>query len=121
MTYSISKDFAFSASHSLDGLPADHQCARVHGHNYLVRIEVAAATTDAVGFVMDYGDLAFVKHLIDDTLDHRHLNPILAPLNPTAENLATWLHTRTAERLPADVTLAIGVSETPKTWAWYRP
>ena len=40
--YRISKEFHFSASHQLIGLPEDHQCARLHGHNYIVVVELTA-------------------------------------------------------------------------------
>ncbi|HUM68046.1 MAG TPA: 6-carboxytetrahydropterin synthase, partial [Chloroflexota bacterium] len=36
--YTISKQFHFSASHQLNGLPLEHQCARLHGHNYEVEL-----------------------------------------------------------------------------------
>lgn len=122
MTYTIEKDFAFSASHVLTGLPEGHQCGRLHGHNYVVRVRLAGAKLLDVGFLFDYGDLGPVKKLIDDTLDHRHLNDVMAA-NPTAENLAHYL-ARIASgllALPDDVQVSVGVSETPKTWAWWTP
>jgi len=61
MIATITKDFAFSASHRLDGLPEGHQCARYHGHNYLVRVEIEG-TVDKVGFVVDYGALKPFGH-----------------------------------------------------------
>ncbi len=33
--FTITKEFHFSASHQLSHLPEDHQCARLHGHNYV--------------------------------------------------------------------------------------
>ncbi len=116
----ITKEFAFSASHVLDRLPEGHQCARLHGHNYRVVLELAApesALTDA-GFVRDYGDLAPFKEWIDEVLDHRHLNDALDG-SPSAENLAVWIFRRWIGRFPELV--AVRVSETPKTWAAYRP
>ena len=74
MSYTISKDFAWSASHVLDGLPDGHQCGRLHGHNYVARVILTSDTLDATGFVVDYGELGFVKDFIDNTWDHRHLN-----------------------------------------------
>ena len=46
--YTISKDFAWSASHVLDGLPKGHQCGRLHGHNYVARIELSGHTLDSM-------------------------------------------------------------------------
>lgn len=38
----ITKGFHFSASHVLDRLPSWHPCARMHGHNYVVVLELPA-------------------------------------------------------------------------------
>lgn len=123
MTYTIEKDFAFSASHVLEGLPEGHQCGRLHGHNYVVRLRLSGVHLLSVGFLYDYGNLAPFKHLLDATLDHRHLNDVMTD-NPTAEALAK--HLAGVARglltdLPRDVVLSVGVSETPKTWAWWTP
>ena len=115
--YRISKEFTFSASHRLDHLPAEHQCARLHGHNYIVVVELAAAALSPDGFVRDYHDLAALKAHIDAEFDHRHLNDVLAM--PTAENLARYFHDWARARWPE--VSAVRVSETPKTWAEYRP
>ena len=66
--FTITKEFAFSASHQLSRLPESHQCARLHGHNYVVRVELSAPALDANNFVRDYGELAELKRYIDDTL-----------------------------------------------------
>jgi 6-pyruvoyltetrahydropterin/6-carboxytetrahydropterin synthase len=125
VSFTISKRFEFAASHQLTGLPKDHQCARLHGHNYVVEVELAGDRLDATDFVLDYGKLAPVKAWIDDNLDHRHLNDVseLIGVNPTAERLAEMLHDVVTFEvgIPAGVSVAVGVSETPKTWAWYRP
>lgn len=116
--YRISKEFQFSASHQLNHLPADHQCARLHGHNYVVVIELAAAELNGDSFVRDYHELASLKAYIDDRFDHRHLNDVL-DTPPTAENLARHFFDWCRSRWPE--TSAVRISETPKTWAEYRP
>lgn len=115
--YIITKEFHFSASHILGGLPDGHPCGRMHGHNYIVKVELQAYRLDEKGFVIDYGDLSPLKHYIDRELDHRHLNDILR-VNPSAENLAKHLFDFCADIWPQ--TSAVWVSETPKTWAVYR-
>ncbi|MFE2728323.1 6-pyruvoyl tetrahydropterin synthase family protein [Kitasatospora sp. NPDC059327] len=119
MTLRISKQFAFSASHQLAGLPERHQCGRLHGHNYVVEIELSAGreALTGPGFVRDYGDLSSFKGWIDEWLDHQHLNEVVAE-NPTAENLAIWIYEQWIPEFP-ELT-AVRVSETPKTWAEYR-
>lgn len=122
-TYTITKDFAFSASHVLHGLPEGHQCGRLHGHNYLVRVSLTCDDLDPIGFVIDFGELAPVKRWIDDVLDHRHLNDVLTDLpNPTAEHMARHIGVNIIPALiglPPGVTVAVGVRETDKCWAWW--
>jgi len=117
--YTIAKQYHFSASHQLLHLSEDHPCARLHGHNYIVEIELQAETLNADGFVRDYRELDALKSYIDGELDHRHLNDILGDDQVTAEHMARhfydWSKARWLE------VVAVRVSETPKSWAEYRP
>lgn len=118
--HTISKQFAFSASHRLEGLPDEHPCSRLHGHNYIVELSLTG-TLDEVGFIVDYRELAPFKDYLDEQLDHQHLNDRLDG-NPTAENMAARLASWAVEHLdlPDNVhRLTVAVSETPKTWARY--
>lgn len=117
--YTITKEFHFSASHQLKALPVTHQCARLHGHNYVVVIELKSQDLTAHGFVRDYLDLAPLKAYIDERFDHRHLNDVLGDDMVTAERLAKHFHDWCKARWPE--VSAARVSETPKTWAEYRP
>lgn len=126
--FTISKEFHFSASHVLTGLPEDHPCGRVHGHNYIVRAGLGAGILDSHGFVVDYGELAPFRDRVE-AWDHRHLNslvPFTQPdgeqYSPTAERMAAYL----CDVLAGIVTgagwrnvhtVSVAVSETPKTWA----
>jgi 6-pyruvoyltetrahydropterin/6-carboxytetrahydropterin synthase len=91
----------------------------MHGHNYIVEIELQSETLDEYGFVLDYNDLDALKHFIDDTLDHRHLNDVLGHDNTTAENLAKYIYDWAKPQWSEVIELR--VSETPKTWASYKP
>jgi 6-pyruvoyltetrahydropterin/6-carboxytetrahydropterin synthase len=117
--YRITQEFHFSASHRIPGLPETHPCARLHGHNYIVEVELASETLNAVGFVRDYHELAPLKAHIDGDLDHRHLNDVLGEDCVTAERMARHFYDWCAARWPE--VSAVRVSETPKTWAEYRP
>lgn len=128
MIATISKDFGWSASHVLYGLPAEHPCGRMHGHNYTARVEITGVV-DTTGFVVDYGELRPFGEWIDRELDHRHLNDVLpAGCNPTAEHIAYELAGVLVTVVPALVVMRnsgarwrVGVSETAKTWAWHDP
>lgn len=115
--YLISKTFTFAASHQLGHLPTDHQCARLHGHNYSVEVVLASAGLDKRSFVVDYGELAPLKQFIEENLDHRHLNDVMH-CQTSAENIARWLFDKSREWFPH--TVAVRVSETPSTWAEFR-
>ena len=117
--YTIAKRFAFSASHIIGGLPADHPCGRLHGHNYEIKVILQAPALDAVGFVRDFHELAALRDFIEETLDHKHLNDVLGHDRTTSEVISRWLHDWCKERWPEVV--AVRVSETPRTFAEYRP
>lgn len=117
--YTIKKEFHFSASHQLKQMPDHHPCSRLHGHNYVVVIELKSEQLDQYGFVRDYLELAEFKRFIDHELDHRHLNEVLGDECTTAERLARYLFDWAHARWPE--VSAVAVSETPKTWAEYRP
>lgn len=117
--FTITKQFQFSASHQLLQLPATHPCARLHGHNYVVEVELSSAELDGYGFVRDYNELDDLKQLIAEKFDHRHLNEVLGDDCVTAEQLCRWLFDWCNQHWPE--VSAVRVSETPKTWAEYRP
>lgn len=117
MSYTISKDFEFSASHVLSGLPEGHPCGRVHGHNFVVRVVLEAEKLNEVGFVLDYRDMSALKEYVDGVLDHRHLNDIVE-FNPTSENMCRHLF-YWCKDLRGWPIKRLGWSETPKTWAYY--
>lgn len=116
--YTISKSFSFSASHQLAGLPADHPCTRLHGHNYDVTLILGAEALDDTGFVVDYRALSSFKQYLDQHFDHQHLNDQV-DFNPTAENLAHFLYYVAVELFGGAIVQACRVSETPKTQATF--
>ena len=115
--YTIRKMFSFSASHILTGLEPGHQCMRMHGHNYVITVELKSYDLNDASFVLDYGKLKPVKDFIEGTLEHRHLNDIV-PGQPSAENIAKWLFYKFKPQFP--LLNAIEVKETDKTSARYE-
>ncbi len=96
----IGREVRFSAAHHLPHVPADHKCHRMHGHSYLVRVEVVGEVREPEGWVIDFGvlDEQLVEH-VRSRLDHRLLNDTIP--NPTAENLAQWCVRALAPHLAA--------------------
>jgi 6-pyruvoyltetrahydropterin/6-carboxytetrahydropterin synthase len=121
--YSITKKFTFDAAHQLEGLDPSHKCGRLHGHTYTVEVTIGSESLTEEGWVIDFGDLSWIKDFIDNELDHRNLNVFMK--QPTSENLAkyffgavlTWLVNRNYPHRPwID---CVRVSETPNTSAVY--
>ncbi len=66
-----------SCSKTYRDIPLGHRqpfhpghCSRIHGHNWAIRLTFAAKETDQNGFVVDFGDLKYIKTWIDENLDH---------------------------------------------------
>ncbi len=115
--FKISKKFTFSASHQLEGLPENHPCSRLHGHNYSVIVTLADKKLNKVGFVKDYRELESIKEYFDRVADHKHLNDVF-DFNPTAELLAAYFYSRFKLNHPQ--LFSVTVKETDKTSATYE-
>ena len=87
----ISKEFDFDAAHRLPNVPEGHKCGRMHGHTYRVQLQFGAYFDPAVGWFMDYADIASAWDPIGKTLDHHTLNDIPGLENPTTEVLVHWI------------------------------
>jgi 6-pyruvoyltetrahydropterin/6-carboxytetrahydropterin synthase len=114
----IFKEFTFEAAHRLPSVPAEHKCARLHGHSFRVEIHIRGAEDARLGWVMDFGDLKTAFQPLLDRLDHYYLNEIEGLENPTSEQLARWIWQRLAPRLPS--LSQVVVRETCTTGCIYR-
>lgn len=91
--YTVKVLTEFSAAHHLRGYVGD--CARVHGHNWKIEIEVKATHLNAIGMAMDFKDVKTAANNIIQRLDHQDINTLepFTEINPTAENLASYIYT----------------------------
>jgi 6-pyruvoyltetrahydropterin/6-carboxytetrahydropterin synthase len=128
-TVVISRRESFNAAHELrnpDLSEAENRrlygkCANLHGHNYLLEVEVEGPIDPTTGYVFDLKLLSDVisRRIIED-VDHRNLNtdvPWLEGLIPTAENLAVAFWERIRRELPEGSLRRLRVWETDKNWA----
>ncbi len=118
MVSTLFKDFNFEAAHRLPNVPEGHKCARLHGHSFMVRIEVTGEVDPYTGWVMDFSDIKAAFKPILDSLDHYYLNDIEGLENPTSEVLAHWIWQRLKPSLP--LLSAIRVKETCTAGCIYR-
>jgi len=87
----IFKVFQIEAAHRLPNVPADHKCARLHGHSFKIEVHVSGEVDPAAGWVHDFADLSAAFAPLYARLDHHYLNDIDGLENPTSENLAIWI------------------------------
>ena len=111
----------FSAAHALRGYPGD--CARTHGHNWIIDVFVRCTALDEIGIGIDFRTIKrHVKDVLKD-LDHVHLNdlPAFQDINPTSENIARFLYHELGQKLnsPHIRISKVKVSETPGAGAFY--
>src|ERR1039457_4607877 len=90
--FEVSVEYTFAAGHALRGYKG--KCENVHGHNYKVQLVVGGEQLDSAGLLMDFVEVKrTIKELVE-RLDHRFLNdvPPFDKLNPSAENISTYLY-----------------------------
>ncbi len=114
----IYKEFSIEAAHHLPNVPVGHKCRRLHGHSFLVRIEVSGEPDADTGWVMDFSDIKTAFQPIFDQLDHHYLNEVEGLENPTSENLAIWIWNKLKPALPA--LSSVEVKETCTSGCIYR-
>lgn len=102
-TLSIMKEI--SAAHLLRDY--DGPCARIHGHNWKIRIEVRSGNVDDTGIAIDFMDIEKLLWQVIGRYDHRNFNEI-APfdrINPTAENIARFVYEEMKKLLPPGISM----------------
>lgn len=120
--YELTVQTHFDAAHFLIDYPGE--CARLHGHTYVVEVTVAGDKLNEIGLLYDFKDLKDKTREIIDRFDHHYLNEI-APFDktsPTAENLAKYIYDHLKKRLVAKgIKIAeVSVWESPTARLTYR-
>ena len=92
--------FHLESARRLPGLPAEHPCARLHGHSFRVEVHVSGPLDDKLGWVLDFADVEAAWAPVKTALDHRCLNDVPGLENPTSERLAIWIWDRLKPALP---------------------
>jgi len=92
--------FHIEAAHRLPKVPADHKCARLHGHSFRIEIHVAGEVNRDSGWVQDFADISAAFAPVRERLDHHYLNDVPGLENPTSENLSEWIWNELSPELP---------------------
>jgi 6-pyruvoyltetrahydropterin/6-carboxytetrahydropterin synthase len=90
--YEVNVRSHFSSGHALRGYHG--KCENPHGHNYKVRVALRGEKLDDCGMLVDFKMINSMLNRIIDELDHQNLNdlPAFAAINPSAENLASYIY-----------------------------
>ena len=98
--FEVTVEAGFSSGHYLRNYRG--KCENPHGHNYRVFVTLIGAELDPTGLLLDFKLLKQVMRPTIDYLDHRMINdlePFVADLNPSAENLARYFYEKTSTQL----------------------
>ena len=104
MSTTLFKDFTFEAAHHLPHVPAGHKCGRLHGHSFMVRLEITGEVDPHTGWIMDFAEL---KAAFKPGLE-----------NPTSEVLAKWIWDQMKPLVP--LLSAVMIKETCTAGCVYR-
>lgn len=86
--YELSITDHFNSAHWLD-IPLS-PCASLHGHTWVVRVNVLTSCCGKNGVSVDFRTLKIYLKQIINSLDHRNLNESL-PFPPSAELIAKYI------------------------------
>lgn len=86
----------FPAAHHLVGYPGD--CARPHGHNWVLEVFARSVRLDSIGMAMDFRTLKTAARDLVAPWDHQDLNTLedFRQINPSAEAIAKLAYERLA-------------------------
>ncbi|PPI87764.1 6-carboxytetrahydropterin synthase QueD [Candidatus Pantoea edessiphila] len=118
MSITLFKQFKFEAAHSLPYVPIEHKCSRIHGHSFVVKLEITGEINKNTGWVVDFSEIKNVFQPILKILDHHYLNEIPGLENPTSEILAKWIWNKTKPNFP--ILSAVIIKETCTSGCIYR-
>lgn len=86
--YELRVKAEFPAAHHIQGYPGD--CARPHGHNWVVEVFARSERTDSIGIAIDFRTLKKAVKEVIQPWDHQDLNLVadFEKTPPTAEQIA---------------------------------
>jgi 6-pyruvoyltetrahydropterin/6-carboxytetrahydropterin synthase len=119
--YTLSVEKVISTAHQLRDY--DGPCARIHGHNWRVSLEVQSEEVDKFGIAIDFTDLDKKLWEVISPFDHQMINsvPPFDKINPTAENLVKFIYDQLKTKMINKVSLKkVSIWETDEYMVSYE-
>ena len=138
----VTKELRTETAHRL--MDYDGRCSHMHGHSYLWQVTATGPELTSNGMIVDFKDLKKAMNTVLDPLDHalvlRNDDPLIRddippqklfvatngkeprmflwPVNPTAENFASWAAEEIQKLLPEGLIIThVRVWETATSYA----
>ena len=96
----IVKSITFDAAHYLECDPETRPYSRLHGHSFVMDVEIAGEPDPETEWVVDFAEVAAALDDIRTALDHRLLNEVEGLERPTLENICRWAAGRLKPKFP---------------------
>lgn len=112
----------FSAAHALRNYPG--VCARIHGHNWRLKVGLKCDTADENGMTVDYAVLRKVLTDLIAEFDHNLFNdhPYFSKVNPTSEKICEYFYAELEKKFPVSVKMNfVQIWETENFSVVYKP
>ena len=119
--YTLSVEKMISTAHQLRDY--NGPCARIHGHNWKVKLEVQSVDVSKIGIAIDFVELDEKLWEVVGPFDHQLINsiPPFDKLNPTAENLVKHIYEQVKLKLTEEVSiLRVSIWETDEYMVSYE-
>lgn len=89
-----------SAAHQLNNYHGN--CANIHGHTWRIELYISGNKLDEIGMLIDFRQAKSVLSEVIKRFDHQFINSIdpFNQINPTAENLASYVYNQVKLLLP---------------------
>lgn len=121
--YEVTIRKSFSAAHILKEIGG--KCEELHGHNFIVEVNVAGPSLNGEDLLIDFRVLKGWTNEVLEGLDHKYLNDVecFKGMNPSSEQVARYIHGCLAEKV-ASLGLSLDrvtVWESENARVSYRP
>lgn len=122
----ICRRYDFEAAHYLPEVPEGHKCRSMHGHSFVVEVEITGHVAIAgheSGMVMDFDPIDACWRKLGNQIDHTCLNESWTK-NPTVENCVRLVHAHFVANLMSSLSrpsIRVTYCEGPRSRAVYPP